>query len=211
MRNDLKLISKAEQSPLTNEGLVCAGGYSNNEGCFVTNELNTANNYNAATLQLESLGSTNYQEISANFSLPKLKEFIRKNHALPDKHRPLAYRFLLGLPVSSRSFRELQARGRHPCAALLDARYPLDNLKLAEAMKDVVSLLAHYHPIFAEHEGLPTIIFPFVCLFGNDHFLCFEVLYRLFTGPLAFLFEEFPLANSKYLQNMFEILGREDQ
>ena len=69
------------------------------------NGMVTNNNYEAVMLQLESLGAINYQNIPTNFTLPKLKEFIRKNHALPDKHRPLAYRFLLKLPISARSFR----------------------------------------------------------------------------------------------------------
>ena len=29
IKDDLKLISKIQESPLTNEGLTCAGGYSN--------------------------------------------------------------------------------------------------------------------------------------------------------------------------------------
>jgi hypothetical protein len=73
-----------------------------------------------------------------------------------------------------------------------------------------LSLLAHYHPVFAEADFIPTLIFPFVCLFANDHFLCFEILYRLFTRPLSFLFKEFPVANSAYLQNVREILAKED-
>lgn len=66
----------------------------------------------------------------------------------------------------------------------------------------MVSLLAYYSPVFAEAEFVPTLIFPFVCMFGNDQFLCFEILYRLFTRPLSFLFKEFPVANSSYLQNI---------
>jgi hypothetical protein len=55
-------------------------------------------------------------------------------------------------------------------------------------MKDILSLLAHYHPVFAEAEKICEIIFPFVCLFGNDLFLCFEILYCLFSRQLSFLF-----------------------
>ena len=56
---------------------------------------------------------------------------------------------------------------------MLDAKYPLANLALSEAMKDVLSLLAHYSPVFAEADFIPSIIFPFVCIFGEDRFLCF--------------------------------------
>lgn len=56
---------------------------------------------------------------------------------------------------------------------MLDSKYPLDNLNLSEAMKDIISLLAHYSPIFAESDLIPTLVFPFVCIFGNDRFFCF--------------------------------------
>ena len=74
-----------------------------------------------------------------------------------------------------------------------------------------MSLLAHWSPVLGVSESIPTVVFPFVCLFGEDTFLCFEVLYRLFTGPLSFVFHEFPLANASVLQNLWEILQNEDR
>ena len=88
--------------------------------------------------------------MSTNFNLQKLKEFVRKHHLLPDKHRPMAYRYALKLPISPQQFKVLEQKGRHSCAALLDAKYPLQDRQLSESMKDVLSLLAHYHPVFAE-------------------------------------------------------------
>jgi hypothetical protein len=197
-----ELVKTRERNPLTNQGLVCAGGFSNTEGCFVACDVPSGNTYQQVTQQVEKISAINYEPLSTTFSLEKLQDFIRKHHCLPDKHRPLAYRYLLKLPISPQQFRALEQKGRHECAALLDAKYPLENRQLAEAMKDVLSLLAHYHPVFAEADFIPTVIFPFVCLFGNDYFLCFEILYRLFTIPLSFLFKEFPVANSAYLQNV---------
>jgi len=40
-------------------------------------------------------------------------------------------------------------------------------------MKNVISFLAHADLIFAEIENLPQIIFPFICLFGQDEYLCY--------------------------------------
>lgn len=88
-------------------------------------------------------------KVSHSFSNEKMKAFIRKNYILPDKYRPLAYKHLLGLPIAQTEFLELERKGRHPCIRLLDSKYPLDNLNLSEALKDIVSLLAHYSPIFA--------------------------------------------------------------
>ena len=77
-------------------------------------------------------------------------------------------------------------------------------------MKNVISYLAHVDPIFAEIQQLPQIVFPFICLFGQDEYLCFEIVYRVLTHWMSFLFEEFPLPNSKFLQCMYEILEDSD-
>lgn len=73
-----------------------------------------------------------------------------------------------------------------------------------------MSLLTYWSPVLGQSQEIPTIVFPFVCLLGEDTFMCFEVLYRLFSGPLSFMFKEYPLANSEVLQNMWEILKKED-
>jgi hypothetical protein len=78
-------------------------------------------------------------------------------------------------------------------------------------MKDISSLLAHYSPVFAESDLTATLVFPFVCIFGEDRFFCFEVLYHIFNSWLRCLFENFPLANSELLQNIQEIFEKEDQ
>jgi hypothetical protein len=93
-------VRKVTGSPLTNEGLVCAGGYSNEEGCGVANGLVTGNCYEGAELKVEPIMETCYAEIPGTISLGKLKDFLRKHYALPDKYRPIAYRYALKLPVS---------------------------------------------------------------------------------------------------------------
>jgi len=102
-----KLLSKDERSPLTNEGLVCAGGYSNSEGCFLINNVNTNNIFSQDTHQVEKINNLVYCDNNTLFSLEKLQNFVRKHHGLPDKHRPLAYKFLLKLPINSNNFRTL--------------------------------------------------------------------------------------------------------
>ena len=77
-------------------------------------------------------------------------------------------------------------------------------------MQNMVSLLANYCPVFAESDLIAPIVFPFVCLFGNDEYFCFEVLYKLLRHWLSFLFSDFPLANTRLLQNIYEILEIED-
>ncbi len=40
--------------------------------------------------------------------------------------------------------------------------------------------------------------------------MCFEIVYRVMTHWMSFVFEEFPVANSKWLQNVYEILEESD-
>lgn len=69
-----------------------------------------------------------------------------------------------------------------------------------------MSLLGHYSPIFRQADNVPAIVFPFVCLFGTDRLLSFDILYRLLTNWLSFLFKNFPSANADYVQNLQEIM-----
>lgn len=112
--------------------------------------------------------------------------------------------------MSAVAFRELERKGLHPSTELLENNYPLTDSYLADRMRTMMSLLAHWSPVLGVSEAVPSIVFPFVCLLGEDTFMCFEVLYRLFSGPLAFMFHEFPLANAGVLQNLWEILKKED-
>lgn len=62
----------------------------------------------------------------------------------------MAYKSILQLPISKKDFIEIERKGMHPCTKTLDNKYPLDSLVLSQAMKDVVSLLANYSPVFGE-------------------------------------------------------------
>ncbi len=76
--------------------------------------------------------------------LPKLKVFIKKHFFLPDKYRPIAYRFSLHLPISPSQFRELESKGPHPSTQLLSTNYPIPNQTLVQTMKQIMNLLAHW-------------------------------------------------------------------
>jgi hypothetical protein len=55
-----ELVKTQERNPLTNQGLVCAGGFSNSEGCFVSHDLPSGNNYQQVTQQVEKINAINY-------------------------------------------------------------------------------------------------------------------------------------------------------
>ena len=62
-------ILQSAYSPLTNEGLVCSGGYGNVEGCLAVNGLGVGNNYEAVAQQVEKISKLTYENINTNFSL----------------------------------------------------------------------------------------------------------------------------------------------
>lgn len=66
---DLEELTKTrDKSPLTNEGLVCAGGYSNAQGCFLVQDIQTMNNYQEIAQQVEPINAINYEPLNTNFS-----------------------------------------------------------------------------------------------------------------------------------------------
>lgn len=100
----------------------------------------------------------------------------------------MIYQQRLALPISKSSYRHLENLGRHECVKNFHIKFPIQNTELREKMKDMISLLAHYSPIFSvaymSSESLSAILFPFVCIFGSDQFLCFEILYQFFNYHL---------------------------
>ena len=103
----------------------------------------------------------------------KLKVFLKKNHCLPDKYRPMAYRNVLQLPIDPQRFREFETKGQHFSVEVMERKYPIDNNVLKQRFKEVVGLLAHWEPVMGQADFVPPIVFPFVCLLGQDTFLCF--------------------------------------
>lgn len=53
--------------------MVCAGGYSNSEGCNLIHDIQTTNNYVEVQQKIENINNANYRPLSTAFSLEKLK------------------------------------------------------------------------------------------------------------------------------------------
>lgn len=95
-----------------------------------------------------------------------IRSLIRLRGGLPTEHRFTAWKYLLRLPCNSADFAQLIARGPHPAAlASLAARYPVGDRKLFRKTAVLISALAHWSPILAEVEFVPSWVFPFVVVF----------------------------------------------
>lgn len=64
-------------------------------------------------------------------------------------------------------------------------------------MKRVLSILAHYSPIFGDLNRVPGLVFPFVKLFQSDECLALEVVISFFLNWGQLIFEDFPQAPTR--------------
>ena len=81
------------------------------------------------------------------------------------------WKTLLKLPENYESYASLIERGIHPAFVDLAKKYPVKSQKCIRLLERTLSALAHWSPVFAETDYLPLLIFPFVKLFQNNHFI----------------------------------------
>lgn len=97
-----------------------------------------------------------------------IRSMLQLRGGLPVEHRVTAWKILLRLPGNSKQFAQLVSRGPHPTAlASLSIRYPLRDRKLFRKAAVLMSALAHWSPILAEVEFVPSWLFPFCVVFGQ--------------------------------------------
>jgi hypothetical protein len=103
-----------------------------------------------------------------------LTAYLGIHGEFPGRHRPLIWRLLLKLPENSVAFSDLVRRDIHPSYKNLYERYPIRARRLYVRLQSVCSHLAHWSPIFGEVTYIPSIVFPFVLLFGSDELAALE-------------------------------------
>ena len=131
----------------------------------------------AAGLELSStpifeLASLSHEDTRVNHT--KLRDFIELNREFPGRYRSLIWRFLLKLPENSQAFTELVSRDVHPAFEDIYNTYPIQNRKVLQRLQNCCSHLVHWAPVLAEASYLPTLVYPFVLVFGVDELACLE-------------------------------------
>lgn len=109
----------------------------------------------------------------------ELRKQIIKHHAFPDNERIDIYRHLLELPLNEDAFEALLKRGVHPAFTDLNKKFHIKPKSLKK-LQLLMSSLAHLAHGFSEIDYLPSIIYPFVKIFGKDELACFEIILSLF-------------------------------
>ena len=109
---------------------------------------------------------------NTTLSAEGIRSLIRLRGGLPTEHRFTAWKYLLRLPANSTAFAELVAKGPHPAAlASLATRYPVRDRKAFRKTAVLISALAHWSPILAEVEFVPSWVFPFVVVFSQVRYV----------------------------------------
>ncbi|CAM9842751.1 unnamed protein product [Laminaria digitata] len=140
-----------------------------------------------------------------------IRSLIRLRGGLPPEHRFTAWKYLLRLPGNSAAFAELVARGPHPAAlASLATRYPVRDRKAFRKTAVLISALAHWSPILAEVEFVPSWVFPFVVVFSQDDLGAFEAAMSFLLHWGSRLLSTFPQPPVPVLAGMELALRRAD-
>jgi len=66
------------------------------------------------------------------------------------------------------TFEALVSKGGHPSFVNLHKNYPIKSQRTYRQLQGLLSALAFYSPVFGEVRYLPSLVFPFLKLFGKD-------------------------------------------
>lgn len=169
---------------------------------------NTFTNATARKTQVLDPLDNSLQNKLSDIQLNKqdLSKIYDKFKIFPNKHRPMIWSFLLGLPRNEEAFNSYLNLGIHPAFEDLPKVYSVPSQALTLKLQRILSALAYYSPIFSEVDYLPDLVFPFVKLFAHDELLCFEIILVFFLQWGQHFFEYFPNPPLTTIQATEELL-----
>lgn len=68
----------------------------------------------------------------------------------------------------------------------------MKSIRTMRNLKTVLSVLAHWCPLFSQVDYLPALLFPFVKIFENNALITFEAIYTVLINYCQFWFEYHP-------------------
>ncbi|KAL8615313.1 hypothetical protein ACOMHN_038052 [Nucella lapillus] len=141
----------------------------------------------------------------------KLLEILKGYGEYPTKYRMFIWRKILCLPENHAAYGALVDKGVHSAYDNLHRAYPIKSSKLLRILQRILSALAHWSPIFGETQFLPSLAFPFVKLFQNNHLVCFEMIATVLVNWCQHWFEYFPNPPINVLGMVENVLGHHDR
>lgn len=115
------------------------------------------------------------------FNKEILIELVEKKYSLPEKHRPLMWRYILRLPMNNEQYTTLASQPIHPTIRTLPNKLPIKFSAVSHRLMRILSALVYWHPPLAECDWLPALVYPFLVIFGRDKLATFEVIMTVIT------------------------------
>ncbi|KAJ4448502.1 hypothetical protein ANN_10518 [Periplaneta americana] len=151
-----------------------------------------------------------HKQIKETLDLNRLRPILKEFGEYPESYRCLIWRTILELPCNQPAYMSLIKREIHPAFARLEEQYPLENRSALKHLKRLLSCLAHWSSLFTEVKFLPLFVFPFVKVFQNDPFVCFEAITTIIWNWCQHWFEYFPFPPINVLSMVENVLGEHD-
>ncbi|KAK7790940.1 hypothetical protein R5R35_005871 [Gryllus longicercus] len=151
-----------------------------------------------------------HREIQDTLDLQKLLPILKEFGEYPEAYRALIWKTILQLPYNKSSYVGLVNRDCNPAYLHLEEQYPLENRSILKNLKRLLSCLSHWCALFGEVKFLPLFVFPFVKVFQNDPFACFEAVATIIVNWCQHWFEYFPFPPVNVLAMIENVLAESD-
>ncbi|KAJ9580105.1 hypothetical protein L9F63_004247, partial [Diploptera punctata] len=151
-----------------------------------------------------------HKQIKETLDLNRLKPILKEFGEYPECYRSLIWKAILQLPGNQASYVSLVKKDIHHSYANLEVEYPLENKTALKNLKRLLSCMTHWSPVFSEAKFLPLFVFPFVKVFQNDPFVCFEAVVTIFLNWCQHWFEYFPFPPINVLSMIENVLTEHD-
>lgn len=139
-----------------------------------------------------------HSQIAETMPRARLLPILREFGEYPDKYRVMMWKTLLKLPDDSESFAILLKQTLISGVSNYDKRFALVDHKALSNLKQIMSCIIHWTPVFENVEFLPRFIFPFLKLSKGDLVFAFELITTLLLNHCQLWFEFLPSMEVPY-------------
>lgn len=140
----------------------------------------------------------------------QLRTLLHTFGEYPEKYRLLIWEFLMDIPHNNAAFEIVSKAAVHPAYQTLDAKFSGLGKVLSCRINSILSYLANWCPLFGEVPFLPSLVFPWVKLFGDHKRTCFEVIITILCNWGRNWFEQFPRPSMHILVELEELTRHHD-
>ncbi|ORX48655.1 WD40 repeat-like protein [Piromyces finnis] len=115
------------------------------------------------------------------------------------------------LPENKTEYELYSSKDIHPAVINFKKKYPLKIYRVLRSMEKIMSMLCYWSPVFENIDYLPNMIFPFVKIYENDTFSCFEILLTVIINYCQKWWEFYPNPPIECLDMLESLLSYHDK